>query len=97
MRCATAVQAGTGGNGFNDGPGDEAIFMGPKGLAVVESTGEVLVSDFFNSRIRAVGIEAGNYYNSNGVDGCDKIRNTAAFVQKSLTMLRFCRREAVLC
>ena len=45
--------AGTGTPGWRDGPGAQAQFDGPMGLAV-DATGRVIVADAYNDRIRAI-------------------------------------------
>lgn len=45
--------AGTGTPGYRDGPGAQAQFNGPIGVAV-DATGRVLVADTYNDRIRAI-------------------------------------------
>ncbi len=45
--------AGTGAPGHADGPGAQAQFNGPIGVAV-DATGRVLVADTYNDRIRAI-------------------------------------------
>jgi sugar lactone lactonase YvrE len=46
--------AGDGVAGYRDGPGYQARFNGPIGLAV-DRTGRVIVADTYNDRIRAIG------------------------------------------
>lgn len=48
--------AGTGRPGWRDGPGAQAQFDGPVGIAV-DAAGRVLVADTYNDRIRAIGPE----------------------------------------
>ncbi len=45
--------AGTGAPGFRDGPGRQAQFDGPMGLAI-DAAGRVIVADAYNDRIRAI-------------------------------------------
>jgi len=45
--------AGDGGHGYRDGPGAQAQFNGPIGVAV-DVSGRVLVADTYNDRIRAI-------------------------------------------
>ena len=45
--------AGTGTPGWRDGPGAQAQFDGPMGLAV-DAAGRVIVADAYNDRIRAI-------------------------------------------
>jgi sugar lactone lactonase YvrE len=45
--------AGTGAPGFRDGPGAQAQFDGPMGLAI-DKAGRVIVADAYNDRIRAI-------------------------------------------
>ena len=45
--------AGTGSPGFRDGPGRQALFDGPMGVAV-DAAGRVIVADAYNDRIRAI-------------------------------------------
>ncbi len=45
--------AGGGGAGYRDGPGHQARFNGPIGVAV-DPTGRVIVADTYNDRIRAI-------------------------------------------
>jgi sugar lactone lactonase YvrE len=45
--------AGTGTPGYRDGPGAQAQFNGPIGVAV-DAAGRVLVADTYNDRIRAI-------------------------------------------
>ncbi|MFL6466956.1 MAG: hypothetical protein ACJ72Z_03265, partial [Pyrinomonadaceae bacterium] len=46
--------AGIGGNrGFADGPGSQAVFNGPIGIAIAEG-GRIFVSDTYNDRIRVI-------------------------------------------
>ncbi len=45
--------AGTGAPGYRDGPGAQAQFDGPMGLAV-DGAGRVIVADAYNDRIRAI-------------------------------------------
>lgn len=45
--------AGTGAPGYRDGPGAQAQFNGPIGVAV-DAAGRVLVADTYNDRIRAI-------------------------------------------
>jgi len=45
--------AGTGQPGWRDGPGAQAQFDGPMGLAV-DAAGRVIVADAYNDRIRAI-------------------------------------------
>jgi hypothetical protein len=45
--------AGTGHPGFRDGPGAQAQFDGPMGLAI-DKAGRVIVADAYNDRIRAI-------------------------------------------
>ena len=45
--------AGTGAPGWRDGPGAQAQFDGPMGLAV-DQAGRVIVADAYNDRIRAI-------------------------------------------
>jgi len=45
--------AGTGTAGYRDGPGAQAQFNGPIGVAV-DAAGRVLVADTYNDRIRAI-------------------------------------------
>jgi len=45
--------AGDGGHGYRDGPGAQAQFNGPIGVAV-DASGRVLVADTYNDRIRAI-------------------------------------------
>jgi sugar lactone lactonase YvrE len=48
-----ATLAGTGQSGYRDGPGVEAQFNGPIGVAV-DARGRVIVADTYNDRIRAI-------------------------------------------
>ncbi|MDX8338559.1 NHL repeat-containing protein [Draconibacterium sp. IB214405] len=48
----TAV-AGTGEEGYQDGPADEAIFSSPRGVCV-DSKGNIFVADCWNHRIRKI-------------------------------------------
>ncbi|KAF1721759.1 gluconolaconase [Pseudoxanthomonas wuyuanensis] len=50
---AVTTLAGTGQAGFNDGPGAQAQFNGPIGVAV-DASGQVYVADTYNDRIRAI-------------------------------------------
>ena len=45
--------AGTGAPGFRDGPGKQAQFDGPMGVAI-DAAGRVIVADAYNDRIRAI-------------------------------------------
>ena len=45
--------AGTGAPGYRDGPGRQAQFDGPMGVAV-DAAGRVIVADAYNDRIRAI-------------------------------------------
>ena len=45
--------AGTGTPGFRDGPGPQAQFDGPMGVAI-DAAGRVIVADAYNDRIRAI-------------------------------------------
>ncbi len=45
--------AGTGEQGFNDGPADEAMFDAPYGI-IINENGNLLVSDLLNNRIRKI-------------------------------------------
>ena len=45
--------AGTGRPGYGDGPGAQAQFDGPMGLAI-DAAGRVIVADAYNDRIRAI-------------------------------------------
>ena len=45
--------AGTGEEGFNDGPADEALFNIPYGV-IINENGNLLVSDLLNNRIRKI-------------------------------------------
>ena len=45
--------AGTGSPGWRDGPGAQAQFDGPMGLAI-DQAGRVIVADAYNDRIRAI-------------------------------------------
>ena len=45
--------AGTGTPGFRDGPGRQAQFDGPMGVAI-DAAGRVIVADAYNDRIRAI-------------------------------------------
>jgi len=45
--------AGTGAPGYRDGPGAQAQFDGPMGVAV-DGAGRVIVADAYNDRIRAI-------------------------------------------
>ena len=45
--------AGTGTPGYRDGPGAQAQFDGPMGVAV-DAAGRVIVADAYNDRIRAI-------------------------------------------
>jgi sugar lactone lactonase YvrE len=49
-----ATIAGSGGQGASDGPGKQAAFNNPRGLAVDPSSGGVFVADLANHRIRKV-------------------------------------------
>jgi hypothetical protein len=51
---AVSTLAGDGTGGYRDGPGAQARFNGPIGVAV-DAAGRVLVADAYNDRIRAVG------------------------------------------
>ena len=46
--------AGSGLRAFADGAGADASFWGPQGVAVLPASGDVVVSDFNNNRIRLV-------------------------------------------
>ena len=45
--------AGGGSAGYRDGPGREALFNGPIGLAL-DSSGRMLIADTYNDRIRSI-------------------------------------------
>jgi len=45
--------AGSGKPGWRDGPGAQALFDGPMGLAI-DAAGRVIVADAYNDRIRAI-------------------------------------------
>src|SRR6195952_5062405 len=45
--------AGTGAPGWRDGPGAQAQFDGPMGVAI-DAAGRVIVADAYNDRIRAI-------------------------------------------
>lgn len=51
-----STYAGTGEEGFADGPVDQALFQFPEGLAIDESTGAVVlyIADTLNSRVRII-------------------------------------------
>lgn len=48
--------AGDGDAGFRDGPGHAARFNGPIGVAI-DGTGQLVVADTYNDRIRAIGTD----------------------------------------
>lgn len=54
---AASVLAGTGTPGADDGPGAQATFREPIGLAL-EADGAVLVADSQNDRVRRIGVDA---------------------------------------
>ncbi|GAB3095063.1 gluconolaconase [Lysobacter terrae] len=53
---AVTTLAGTGVAGFRDGPGAQAQFNGPIGVAV-DAAGQVYVADTYNDRIRVIGTD----------------------------------------